>query len=152
MVVFNNTSVICSSWSSIRRYQTAQSGMEQGIHLGRGELGHSLGSLRHGVLGKLTWEHQAHGGLDLAGGQGWLLVHAGQLQHTFTTRIVRVGQSGAGPIPSSPSRSTPTTTQTHLSGLGGNLLKLVGDEGVQDGHGLGADAGVGVHLLEHLTE
>ena len=74
--------------------------MEQGIHLGRGELGHSLGSLRHGVLGKLTWEHQAHGGLDLAGGQGWLLVHAGQLQHTFTTRIVRVGQSGANPVQS----------------------------------------------------
>jgi hypothetical protein len=43
-----------------------------------GELGDGLGALRHGVLGELTGEHQAHGGLDLAGRQGSLLVVASQ--------------------------------------------------------------------------
>jgi len=47
--------------------------------LGGGELGHSLGALGHGMLGKLTREHQAHGGLDLTGGDGGLLVVPGQL-------------------------------------------------------------------------
>ena len=36
--------------------------------------------------------------------------------------------------------------------LGGDLLEDVVDERVQDGHGLGADAGVRVHLLQHLHE
>ena len=31
-----------------------------------------LGALRHGVLGQLTGEDEAHGGLNLAGGQGGL--------------------------------------------------------------------------------
>ena len=31
--------------------------------LGRSELGHGLGSLRHGMLGKLTRKHDANGGL-----------------------------------------------------------------------------------------
>ena len=43
-----------------------------------GELGHGLGSLADGVLGKLTWEEEADGGLDLAGGEGVLLVVAHQ--------------------------------------------------------------------------
>ena len=47
--------------------------------LGAGVLGHSLGALRHGVLGKLTREHEAHGGLDLAGREGGLLVVGGKL-------------------------------------------------------------------------
>ena len=38
--------------------------------LGAGVLGHSLGSLRHGVLGQLTGEQQTHGSLDLSGGDG----------------------------------------------------------------------------------
>ena len=42
------------------------------------ELGHGLGALRDGVLGELTGEEQADGGLDLAGRQGGLLVVAGQ--------------------------------------------------------------------------
>ena len=50
------------------------------ICLGRGsELGHSLGAFRHGVLGKLAREHQAHRGLDLAGREGSLLGVGGQL-------------------------------------------------------------------------
>ena len=48
--------------------------------LGRGELGDSLGAFRDGVLGQFTWEDEADSGLDLAGGQGWLLVHAAQLR------------------------------------------------------------------------
>ena len=36
--------------------------------------------------------------------------------------------------------------------LGRDALKDVVDERVHDVHGLGADAGVGVHLLEHLVD
>ena len=43
------------------------------------ELGHGLGALRHGVLGELTREHEAHRGLDLPGRKGGLLGVGGQL-------------------------------------------------------------------------
>jgi hypothetical protein len=76
-----------------------------------GELGDGLGALRHGVLGQLPGQDEAHRRLDLARGHGGLLVVARQ-----------------------------------LGGLGGDLLEDVVDEGVEDGHGLGADARVGVHL------
>ena len=76
-----------------------------------GELGDGFGAFRHGVLGQLARQDQAHGRLDLAAGHRGLLVVARQLR-----------------------------------GLGGNLLEDVVDEGVQDRHGLGADAGVRVHL------
>ena len=36
--------------------------------LGAGVLGDGLGALGHGVLGELPGQHQAHGGLDLPGG------------------------------------------------------------------------------------
>ena len=38
------------------------------------------------------------------------------------------------------------------AGLGGDSLEDVVDERVHDAHGLGADAGVGVHLLQHLVD
>jgi hypothetical protein len=41
-------------------------------------LGHSLGTLRHSVLGELTREDETHGSLDLAGGDGVLLVVPGE--------------------------------------------------------------------------
>ena len=37
-------------------------------------------------------------------------------------------------------------------GLGGDALEEVVDEGVHDGHSLGADASVGVDLLEDLVD
>ena len=40
------------------------------------ELGDGLGALSDGVLGELTGEEEADGGLDLAGGEGVLLVVA----------------------------------------------------------------------------
>jgi hypothetical protein len=46
--------------------------------LGASVLGHSLGALGHGVLGKLTGEEEPHGGLDLPGGDGGPLVVVGQ--------------------------------------------------------------------------
>uniref|UniRef100_A0A453T245 Uncharacterized protein n=1 Tax=Aegilops tauschii subsp. strangulata TaxID=200361 RepID=A0A453T245_AEGTS len=39
-----------------------------------------------------------------------------------------------------------------LGGLAGELLEDVVDEGVHDGHGLGGDADVRVHLLQHLED
>jgi hypothetical protein len=47
--------------------------------LGLGELGHGLGALRHGVLGELTWEDQADGGLDVTAAHRHALVDAAQL-------------------------------------------------------------------------
>ena len=42
--------------------------------LAAGVLGDSLGALRHGVLGQLSWEVESHGSLDLAAGDSVLLV------------------------------------------------------------------------------
>ena len=84
--------------------------------LGAGVLGHGFGALRHGVLGQLSGEQQADGGLDLPGGDGGALVV--------------VSQTG---------------------GLSGYALKDVTHEAVHDSHGLGGDAGVGVHLLHHFV-
>ena len=39
-----------------------------------------------------------------------------------------------------------------LRSLAGNLVEDVVDERVHDGHGLGGDARLGVHLLEHLVD
>ena len=81
------------------------------VHLGGCELGHSLGALRHSVLGQLSGEDEPDGSLDLARGHGGLLVVAGQ-----------------------------------LCCLGGNLLKDVSDEGIQDGDGTAGNSSVRVDL------
>ena len=96
-----------------------QEGAQPGVRgaLGGGELGHGLGAFGDGVLGELTGEDEAHGGLDLAGGEGGLLVVAGELAR-----------------------------------LKCHLLEDVVDERVHDGHAALGDAGVGVHLLEHLVD
>ena len=41
---------------------------------------------------------------------------------------------------------------SELGGLSGDLVKHVVHEGVEDGHGLGGNASVGVDLLEDLVE
>jgi len=41
---------------------------------------------------------------------------------------------------------------SQASRLPSNLVKDVVDEGVEDGHGLGGNARVGVHLLQHPDE
>jgi len=69
------------------------------------------------VLGQLPGQQEAHGGLDLPGGDGGPLVVVGQ-----------------------------------LAGLGSDPLEEIVDEAVHDGHGLGGDAGVGMHLLQHLVD
>ena len=50
------------------------------MHLGRGELGHRLGALGHGVLGELTREDQANGRLHVAAAHGGALMDAAQLR------------------------------------------------------------------------
>ena len=49
--------------------------MQDASHSGR-ELGDSLGALSDGVLGELTGKEESDGSLDLAGGEGVLLVVA----------------------------------------------------------------------------
>ena len=46
--------------------------------LGACVLGHSLGSLRHGVLGELTGQEQTDGSLDFPGGDGGTPVVVGK--------------------------------------------------------------------------
>ena len=46
----------------------------------------------------------------------------------------------------------PLVVVGETGGLGGDALEDVVDEGVHDGHGLGADASVGVDLLEDLVD
>ncbi|KAF4376799.1 hypothetical protein F8388_025670 [Cannabis sativa] len=48
-------------------------------NLRAGELSNSLGTLRHGVLSKLTGKNKPNGGLNLPRGDGWLLVVASEL-------------------------------------------------------------------------
>ncbi|XP_044139848.1 uncharacterized protein LOC122930482 [Bufo gargarizans] len=79
--------------------------------------GRTLYGFGDGVLGQLSGQQQAHGGLDLPGGDGGALVV--------------VSQAGGFPC---------------------DALEDVVDEGVHDAHGLGGDAGVGVHLLQHLVD
>ena len=58
------------------------------------ELGDGLGALSDGVLGELTGEEEADGGLDLAGGEGVLLVvadEAGRLGGDLLEDVVDEG-------------------------------------------------------------
>ena len=80
-------------------------------------LGDSLSTLGYGVLGKLSWQEETDGGLNLPG-----------------------SQSGASVV------------VCEAACLGGNALEDVVHEGVHDAHGLGGDAGVGVHLLQHFVD
>jgi hypothetical protein len=62
--------------------------------LGRGELGNSLGSLRNGMLGKLTGKHKTNSSLDLARAQGSLLVVGGKLSGLSSDTLEDVVDEG----------------------------------------------------------
>ena len=59
-----------------------------------GVLGDSLGAFRHGVLGQLSREHEADGGLDLAGRQSGLLVVAAQFASLASDALEDVVDEG----------------------------------------------------------
>jgi hypothetical protein len=63
---------VCSEKSTVCLWLSSRS------LLGACVLGHSLGSLRHGVLGQLTGQKQTDSGLDLSAGDGGPLVVVGQ--------------------------------------------------------------------------
>ena len=50
------------------------------------------------------------------------------------------------------SNNPPLVVVGELAGLGGDPPEEVVHKAVHDGHGLGGDAGVGVHLLQHLQK
>lgn len=85
--------------------------------LAAGVLGDGLGALRHGVLGQLSGQQQAHGRLD------------------FAARDRRA-----------------TIVVSQARGFRSDALEDVVHEAVHDRHGLRADAGVGVNLLQHLVD
>ena len=61
---------------------SSQQVLECVIHkanLSRGVLGDSLGTLRDGVLGQLTWKDKSDSSLNFSGGDGRLLVVSGEL-------------------------------------------------------------------------
>ena len=58
--------------------ESGGAGVQVASLLGAGVLGDGLGALRDGVLGKLSGEEEADGGLDLAGGDGGLGVVLGK--------------------------------------------------------------------------
>ena len=62
--------------------------------LGAGVLGHGLGALRHGVLGQLTGQQQADGGLDLPGGDGGALVVVSQTRGLTGDALENVADEG----------------------------------------------------------
>ena len=62
--------------------------------LGRRELGHSLGSLRYGVLGKLTGKHEPHSRLNLTGRKRGLLVVGGELSSLARNTLEDVVDEG----------------------------------------------------------
>jgi hypothetical protein len=67
-----------------------------GTHLllGGSKLGDSLGALRDGVLGELSGELQADGGLDLAGREGGLAVVADQLASLTSDALKEIVDEG----------------------------------------------------------
>jgi len=95
-----------------------------------GELGDGLGALGDGVLGELTGEEEADGGLDLAAGEGVALVvadEAGALSGDLLEDVVDEGVHDAHGLLGD-------------AGLGVNLLEDTVDV---DGEGLSAAVAAG---------
>ena len=92
---------------------------------------------------------RARCGLSLGGGE---LGHClGALRHGMLGQLARQNEADGG-LDLTAGHSRLLAVAGQLCSLGGNFLKLVLAEGVQDGDGLGADAGVGVHLLQDLVD
>ena len=62
--------------------------------LGAGILGDSLGSLRDGVLGKLSWQKEPYCSLDFTGGDGGPLVVVGELACLSSNALKEVIDKG----------------------------------------------------------
>ena len=117
-------------WDSILELISIKGTLVSGVYsssCSRGELGDSLGALGDGVLGELTGEEEADGGLDLAGGEGVLLVvshEAGGLGGNLLEDVVDEGvHDGHGSLGD--------------TGLGVHLLEDTVDV---DGEGLGSSS------------
>ena len=64
------------------------------ISFGGGELGDSLGSLRDGMLGELTWKEESDSGLNLSGGESVLLVISNELGGLMGDLLIDVVDEG----------------------------------------------------------
>ena len=62
--------------------------------LGAGVLGHSLGALRHGVLGQLSGEEETDSGLDLPGSDGGATVVVGKTASLSSNTLEDVVHEG----------------------------------------------------------
>ena len=64
------------------------------ISFGGGEFGDSLGSLRDGMLGELTWKEESDSGLNLSGGESVLLVISNELGGLMGDLLIDVVDEG----------------------------------------------------------
>ena len=91
------------------------------------------------------------GGVSTLLGLGVLGDGLGALRHGVLGQLTRQQQSHSSLDFSGGDGAAPVVVG-QPGGLGGDALKDVIHEGVHDGHGLGADASVRVHLLQHFVD
>ena len=75
----------------------------------------------------------------------------GPLRHGVLGELSRKKQPDSG-LDLTGGDGRPLVVVGEARGFSGEPLEDVVDKRVHDGHGLGGDAGVGVHLLEHLVD
>ena len=84
-------------------------------------------------------------------GAGILRHGLGALRHGMLRQLSREQKADRGlDLPGGD--GGPLVVVGEPGGLGGDALKDVVDKRVHDGHGLGGDTGVGVHLLEDFVD
>ena len=84
-------------------------------------------------------------------GAGVLGYGLGPLRHGVLGELSRKKQPDSG-LDLAGGDGRPLVVVGEARGFSGEPLEDVVDKRVHDGHGLGGDAGVGVHLLEHLVD